>query len=352
MEAFDITINNLPVKTWNHLRMNEAKVSQVALSRPGKVALSGPLSFTQAEAGPFAAIPTGSGKDVDKLLSAADIQPQHLLVSGGVSGSTRLTYAYEDGAADGSILHITLEKGSSATILMDYTASPAASGTAAVQTKILAGENSLLRLVQVQRVGQQITFFNDLGADCAQGARVELIQLVLSGKGSYTGCQATLTGDHSSLEANLAYSLTGQEKLDLNYVARHVGKHTESNLNAAGALQGNAAKLFRGTIDFVKGCAGSVGNEKEEVLLMDDTTANQTIPLILCAEEDVEGNHGASIGKPDEEVLFYLAARGIPQEEAYAMLSRAKLDAAAGKIWDADFRQEILDHIKGGAQDE
>lgn len=48
------------------------------------------------------------------------------------------------------------------------------------------------------------------------------------------------------------------------------------------------------------------------MLLVVDNMVNQTIPLILCAEEDVEGNHGASIGKPDENMLFYAATRGIP----------------------------------------
>lgn len=62
---------------------------------------------------------------------------------------------------------------------------------------------------------------------------------------------------------------------------------------------------MRGTIDFVHGCVGAKGDEKEDVLLVGDNMVNQTIPLILCAEEDVEGNHGASIGKLDENMLFY-----------------------------------------------
>ncbi len=43
---------------------------------------------------------------------------------------------------------------------------------------------------------------------------------------------------------------------------------------------------------------------------MGDDVVNQTIPLILCAEEDVKGSHGASIGQLDEETLFYMQARG------------------------------------------
>ncbi len=99
----------------------------------------------------------------------------------------------------------------------------------------------------------------------------------------------------------------------MNYVARHHGRKTESLMESSGVLSGEAFKLFRGTIDFVKGCPGSVGNEKEDVLLLGDDVVNQTIPLILCAEEDVEGNHGASIGELDEKTLFYLMSRGLYQ---------------------------------------
>ena len=100
----------------------------------------------------------------------------------------------------------------------------------------------------------------------------------------------------------------------MNYVALHEGKKSVSEIRTNGVLHENARKLFRGTIDFKKGAAGAVGNEKEDVLLLDDDVVNQTIPLILCAEEDVEGNHGATIGKLDEDLVFYL--------EAAAWLSR------------------------------
>ena len=92
--------------------------------------------------------------------------------------------------------------------------------------------------------------------------------------------------------------------------------------------------------------SGSKGAETENVLLLGDDVENKTIPLILCAEEDVVGNHGATIGKPDEELLFYLESRGIPAQECYNMLAAAKLLAVCGKIPDDGIRNEIHDYIK------
>ena len=63
-------------------------------------------------------------------------------------------------------------------------------------------------------------------------------------------------------------------------------------------------KTFRGTIDFRCGSSGSVGDEQEDVLLLGENIVNKTIPLILCEEEDVDGRHGATIGRLPEDMLF------------------------------------------------
>ena len=112
-------------------------------------------------------------------------------------------------------------------------------------------------------------------------------------------------------------------------------------MDANGILKGNAKKLFRGTIDFITGCAGAKGAESEDVLLIDEGVENQTIPLILCGEEDVEGSHGATIGRLDEQMLFYLASRGFDSEEAKRLVARARVDALCAKIPSEEIQKEI-----------
>ena len=103
-------------------------------------------------------------------------------------------------------------------------------------------------------------------------------------------------------------------------------------MDSTGVLAGDAFKLFRGSIDFLPGCAGAKGEEQEDVLLLGEEVTNQTIPLILCGEEDVEGNHGATIGRLDERMLFYLASRGIPAQQARRLLAHARVDALAQRL--------------------
>ena len=77
-----------------------------------------------------------------------------------------------------------------------------------------------------------------------------------------------------------------------------------------------AKKTYRGTIDFKNGCQGASGNEQEETLLLTPTVVNKSIPVILCDEEDVAGEHGATIGKLSNDILFYMNAHGISKEAA------------------------------------
>lgn len=68
---------------------------------------------------------------------------------------------------------------------------------------------------------------------------------------------------------------------------------------------------------------------------------NKTIPVILCAEENVQGSHGAAIGELDEETLFYFGARGMDRTQAENTMARAKLEAKIQKIGDADIEQKV-----------
>ena len=107
---------------------------------------------------------------------------------------------------------------------------------AAVQTRLYAAKDSVIRLIQIQRVGSETTFINDIGGYCEDGARIELVQLYLSGKNRYEGCEIKLAGDGSSMSAEIGYVAAGKERLDMNYCVRHIGKKTECAINAAGLL--------------------------------------------------------------------------------------------------------------------
>jgi hypothetical protein len=108
-----------------------------------------------------------------------------------------------------------------------------------------------------------------------------------------------------------------------------------------GTLDGSSLKTYRGTIDFKNGCADATGDEQEETLLMSRTAVNKSIPMILCDEENVSGTHGATLGRLGADELFYMQSRGISEEEAKRMMTKAKVLSVASLVPNDDVRGKI-----------
>ena len=212
----------------------------------------------------------------------------------------------------------------------------------AVRLKAELEDNAVFRLIQVRYAEEESRAVNDIQVTCGKDAVFEWYRVILGGRATYDNCSVMLAGAGSRFEANIGYRLEGEELMDMNCEAIHTGKKTESLIRASGVLFDRASKLLRGTIDLRRGCAGAVGNETEDVLLIDDTVRNRSVPVILCSEEDVVGNHGASIGRLDEDLLFYLQSRGIDNASATERMAKARVDAIIRRIPDGQLRAALL----------
>lgn len=203
------------------------------------------------------------------------------------------------------------------------------------------GSRAELTLVLIRHATVKEDCFLDVQASCEENARFHLIRVILGGQKTYDNISVDLKGRGASFLADMGYQLKGTELYDVNCEAIHLGKRTEDTIRSYGVLSQQAEKLLRGTIDFRKGCSGAVGSETEDVLLLDETVVNKTVPTILCTEEDVAGNHGATIGRPDEKLLKYMASRGIEEEAAVSLMARAKLEVVIAQIPDEEIRRKI-----------
>lgn len=356
MQQTDLTVNKLPAPTWNRLKLNSSVLTLAGLPDgvcEPLVALQGSVCLNYGRAScnyscraaetDFAAIPTGMGSDMERLGSGNAMR----LTAGSGKSTAGITLSYKDGLSAYNRLEIEAARGSDLTVVMTYIANSTAGGLAAVQTKVDAQKGAKVKLVQVQLLGNGFTHLNDVGADLGENASFELIQLQLGAREIYNGADTELKGDGSYFNAAIGYYGRQAQNLDMNFVANHYGRKTNCLMTADGVLKEGARKLYRGTIDFKPGCAGAVGEEDETVLLLSDDVVNRTVPLILCSEEDVQGNHGASIGRLDENLLFYLMSRGFSEQQAVDMMARSKIDAISRRI-DDKAAVELIDRYLEG----
>lgn len=218
----------------------------------------------------------------------------------------------------------------------------AAAGFAGTTIRVFADNGSRVDIVRTQALDDGYTDIDDMGLFVSEHARVDIRQTILGGSSAFVGLAADLRGSAGTIGIDTRYLGRGSQVRDFNYIVRHHGEKTESNLAANGVLAGTSAKTLRGTIDLIRGCKGAQGSENETVLLVDEGVRNKTVPTILCNEDDVAGNHGATIGHIRDEQLFYLASRGLSQAEAEHMFLGALVEQAAIDAPDETSRAAVV----------
>lgn len=295
-------VNVLPTRTWNRLSVNESYVNW------------------------------DSSLESDLGNEMIDIKENGQIVKFSVAGKGQF-----------SKKNISISVGAGITGTVYEIFEPTASLSAA--TDIFMGDGASLKLVQIYKSETDAAVIERVTAKCPEGSRLETVKLVLGRGDTYTDTNVTLEGCKSSYKADIGYFAAGTQRLDFNVAVDHFGKDTESDINAAGALKDAASKVFRGTIDFKTGSAGSVGNEHETVLMLGDNVINKTVPLILCAEENVVGNHGATIGELDDDTLFYFESRGIDRETAENILAKASVERVARSLDDKELSESIMGEL-------
>ena len=187
---------------------------------------------------------------------------------------------------------------------------------------------------------------------CDKDAEFRYTAVEAGGSEAASKLLVELKGDGSKADVSSLYFADGKRRVDLNYIIRQEGRHTDATMMVHGAMTGESEKVFRGTLDFIKGSEGSVGREREEVMLLSPKVRNRSVPLMLSGEADVDGHHAVSIGKMDEQKLFYLMSRGLDLEEAKKLVVEAAIAPVLARIPDRELADEIRNEIEGRIADD
>ena len=267
-----------------------------------------------------------------------------------VDKPVKITYrAGEENSLNSHIIYVS--EGSELT-LIEVFESENKENLLGLQTRVYVCENASIKLVRVNLLSESTDHFDDLGFHLENEAKAELVQLELGGKRSYVGVRTELVGRKSEYRSATGYLCKGDSLLDMNFVTNEWGKKVSSNMDASGVLLDNSTKVYRGTIDFKEGAKGASGFEKEDTLLFSPSIINKSVPLILCHEEDVEGDHGATIGRIDEKLLFYIKSRGIDEKAAKQLMTEAYINAVTEQIGDDETEGKVIKYVSEVFNDE
>ncbi len=334
-------VNVPPAQTWNYLHTNviamkvpapdQVRAEYMEQTSPAVTCFAAcPASIDAVEQLPeeLLAIETGVGDDANEWIAASATETTLVNVPAGTNLERPIVV---DLSGDGvAVAHtgVSIGKGARATIVVIASASHKVETVSASLLRVLIEEDAHADIFELVAMGNPKQHIEGVGIECRKDASVNIQQYALSAQTSAVGLAANLVGDRSSLTLSLHYLVGSQQTLDCNHIVRQRGRNTRCVIDESGVLSDKATKTLKATIDLIRGCKGSKGREQETVVLAGDDVVNKTLPVILCDEEEVQGDHGATIGSMSAEQLQYLRNRGLTEEQAEDLFRHAVADGA------------------------
>ena len=141
--------------------------------------------------------------------------------------------------------------------------------------------------------------------------------------------------------------IKAKQHADTTLVANHIARNCQSREVFKAVLDDEAHSVFQGRIVVRHGAQKTDAKMMTQALLLSDRAEADNKPELEIFADDVQCGHGATSGALDEELKFYLMARGIPAAEAEALLIQAFLGEAIGGIEHAGLREALLDCVVG-----
>lgn len=234
-------------------------------------------------------------------------------------------------------LIVKAEKGSRATLVETYLTLPADTEQGAKHLtipvmEILVEEDARLehaRLVLGHERAFHLAYLavRQERASC-YGSRV----ITLGGALSRLDLDAQLAGEGAEVLLEGVYHVDGAEHVDHQLLVEHTAPHTTSTTRYRGILDGKGHAVLNAMGVVRASAPGTVAHQENRNLLLSDDATIDTKPHLEIETDDIKASHGATVGAADEDALFYLRSRGIPEAQARDVLTFA-------------FVRELLAHI-------
>jgi Fe-S cluster assembly protein SufD len=139
--------------------------------------------------------------------------------------------------------------------------------------------------------------------------------------------------------------LKARQHADTTLVAEHAACGCTSRELFKSVLDGESHGVFQGKIIVRPHAQKTDAKMATHALLLSDTAEADNKPELEIFADDVQCGHGATAGSLDEDLLFYLRARGIPEKEAEALLIQAFVGEAVEGIEHAGLRDCLMEHV-------
>jgi Fe-S cluster assembly protein SufD len=206
-------------------------------------------------------------------------------------------------------------------------------------------QDATLRFVELQSWGRHVWNFSHERIRVERGGNLDWIFGAIGSRLTKNFSELDLAGEGAQGRMSGFYFTDGNQHLDHDTQQNHLAPHTTSDLLFKGALKGKSRSVWQGMIYVAPGAQKTDGYQANRNLVLSDAARADSIPGLEILADDVRCTHGATVGKLEQEPLFYLKSRGIPQAEAEKMVVEGFFDPIFQRIPFEGVRERFQQYI-------
>lgn len=178
------------------------------------------------------------------------------------------------------------------------------------------------------------------------GENKTFLLLLLNNNESGGEIVVTIKGENAKVNIFGIIIGSSNQIIKLHTVQDHQGKSSTSDLLIKSVLFGQARLKYSGLINIGSGAQKSNAYQKNQNILMSPESWADSRPYLEIKANDVRCTHGATVGKINEEQMYYLKSRGISQRKAEKLILEGFLGEVVERIEDGKIKEEILELIR------
>jgi Fe-S cluster assembly protein SufD len=236
---------------------------------------------------------------------------------------------------------VRVGRGSRARIIETYAGPAGAAYFTNAVTRILAADSANVEHYRIQEEATSAYHVGAVMIEQARDSRVASHSIVFGARLSRQNISVDLDAEGAAVELSGLYLVGGRQHVDHHTVIEHRKPSTTSREDYRGVVSGQARAVFNGRVVVHEGALKADAAQSNRNLLLSAGAEVDTKPELEIYADDVKCSHGATVGSLDEQALFYLRARGIPQATARGLLTYAFADDVIERIGIPALRQRL-----------
>lgn len=305
-----------------HPELVKKHLGKIVPIKEGKFAA---LAETMADYGVFVYVPKGAKLEL----------PLH-------------SVAWLTGASHFGRVLIVVDDGASATVVHE-TSSPTASEASrlhAATVEVRVGKKAHLTFVELQSLGKDVWNFTHERVRVGANSKVDWIFVAQGSRLTKNFSEIDLDGEGAIGKMSGYYFTDGDQHLDHDTQQNHNAPHTTSDLLFKGALKDRSRSVWQGMIYVAPGAQKTDGYQANRNLVLSKAARADSIPGLEIMADDVRCTHGATVGRLEEEHIFYLMSRGLDRRGAERLVVDGFFDPILQRIPFEGVRQRLKRSIE------